>query len=144
MTALAGSTRVFAEEPAPELSEPVAPEGRIETAEFVLLLSATPTQSSVSRVRTTEERLDQTIAEARRMLRERGYTGCVWTIGPACEPKGLPELLRARGFRRATEAPYEPELEAMALITPPRPTAGRSTRTWSATTTSTSRRSKSS
>src|SRR5262245_58039449 len=109
MSTLASTVRMFTEEPAYELVEPIAPEGRVRTAEFVLQLSATPTQSAVSRVRTTEERLDQTIAEIRRVLRERGYTGCVWNIGPACEPKGLPELLLARGFLRATEPPFEPE-----------------------------------
>jgi GNAT superfamily N-acetyltransferase len=124
MSVLAGSVCLFAEEPAPELSEPIPPEGRIQTAEFVVLLSATPTQSSVSCVRTTEQGLDQTIADARRMLRGRGYTGCVWTVGPTCEPRGLPELLRARGFVPATESPYEPELEAMALVTRPRSTSG--------------------
>jgi GNAT superfamily N-acetyltransferase len=124
MTALAEHIRVFAEEPAGELVEPIPPEGRVQTAEFVLSLSASRTMSSVSRVRTTGEELDQTIADARRMLRERGYTGCVWTVGPACQPTGLAERLRARGFRRATEPPYEPELEAMALVTPPRPMRG--------------------
>ena len=123
MSALAGSIRVFAEEPAPEICQPVPPEGRLQTAEFVLLLAATPTQSSVSRVRTTEERLDQTIADVRRVLRERGYTGCVWMLGPACQPAGLPELLRARGFVPAT-APHEPEVQAMALVTPPLSTGG--------------------
>jgi GNAT superfamily N-acetyltransferase len=124
MSALARPVRIFAEEPAPELSAPTPPEECIRTAEFVLLLSASPTMSSVSCVRTTEERLDQTIADARRMLHERGYTGCVWAVGPACQPAGLAELLRARGFLRATEPPFEPELEAMALVTPPRTTSG--------------------
>src|SRR5262249_51528220 len=61
MGAMEASLRAFTEEPAPELSEPVPPEGRVQTAEFVLLLSATPTHASVARVRTTEERLDETI-----------------------------------------------------------------------------------
>jgi GNAT superfamily N-acetyltransferase len=122
MGSLSGRIRQFSEEPAPRLAEPISPEGRVQTPEFCLSLSATPTQSMVSCVRTTEVRLDETIADARRALRERGYTGCVWVIGPSCEPKGLAELLRARGFGRATEPPYEPELEAMVLVQPPRPT----------------------
>jgi GNAT superfamily N-acetyltransferase len=124
MSSLAGFVRLFAEEPGPELSEPIPPEGRVQTDEFVLMLAASRMLSSVSCVRTTEERLDQTIADARRMVREHGYTGCVWTVGPSCEPRGLAELLRARGFVRATEPPYEPELDAMALVAPPRPTSG--------------------
>jgi hypothetical protein len=124
MGGLTSAIRQFAEEPTPELVEPILPEGRLETSAFSLYLSATPTQSSVSRVRTTETGLDQTIADVRRALRQRGYTGCVWTIGPSCEPKGLAELLLARGFVRATEPPFEPELEAMVLSRPPRPTRG--------------------
>jgi GNAT superfamily N-acetyltransferase len=124
MSALTSAIRRFTEEPGPELVDPIAPEGRVQTPEFFIYFSATPTQSALSCVRTTEARLDQTIAAARRAVRARGYTGCVWMIGPSCEPKGLPELLRARGFVRATEPPFEPELEAMALVRPPRPTRG--------------------
>jgi hypothetical protein len=124
MSGLPSAIRQFTEEPAPELVEPILPEARLLTPEFCLFLSATPTQSSVSCVRTTEARLDQTIAEVRKVLATRGYTGCVWMVGPSCEPKGLAELLRARGFVPANEAPHEPELEAMALVRPPKPTRG--------------------
>ena len=124
MSSLSSAVRQFSEEPAPEVTEPISPEGRVQTAEFCLYLSATPTQSVLSCVRTTAARLDETIADARRALRERGYTGCVWVIGPSCEPNGLAELLRARGFGRATESPYEPELEAMVLVEPPRTKRG--------------------
>jgi hypothetical protein len=122
MTGLPSAIRQFTEEPAPELVEPILPEARLLSTEYCLFLSATPTQSTVSCVRTTEARLDQTIAEVRRDLKQRGYTGCIWMIGPSCEPKNLVELLRARGFVPATEAPHEPELEAMALVRPPKPT----------------------
>ncbi len=125
MSAMDAEVRRFAEEPNSELSEPLPPEARVQTPQFCLGMAGSRTQSTVSRVRTTEARLDETIAAVRAMLRERGYTGVTWFVGPSCEPHGLTELLLSRGFLRATEPPFEPQAEAMALVqTPPPPPDG--------------------
>src|SRR6185436_4502837 len=57
--------------------------------------------------------------DARARLRARGYKGNVWQVGPSCQPPGLSDLLRARGFVPATHAPFEPVRTAMALVEPP-------------------------
>jgi GNAT superfamily N-acetyltransferase len=116
--ALSAVIRRFAEEPGPDLTPPILPEAQVQTPEFFLFLSASPSQSTLSCVRTTEAGLDAMLANVRAVLRERHYTGCVWTVGPSCEPHNLKELLLARGFAPATQ-PFEPELEAMALVEPP-------------------------
>ena len=119
MNVMTPEVRRFAEEPNAEVSEPVPPEARVQTPQFSLGMAGSRTQSTVSRVRTTEARLDETIAEVRATLRERGYTGVTWFVGPSCEPHGLTDLLPGRGFVRATDAPFEPQAEAMALVQPP-------------------------
>lgn len=121
MPVLTEAVRRFAEEPEGEISEHRPPEARILTPSFCLGFSPSPTQSNVTRLRTTEVGLDQTIEEVRVAVRGMGYTGLSWTIGPSCEPAGLSDLLLARGFMRATRPPYEPEAHAMALVQPPPP-----------------------
>jgi GNAT superfamily N-acetyltransferase len=121
MTVMSEEVRRFAEEPDSAISDPLPPEGRVRTPEYSVYLSGSRSQSTVSRVRTTEARLDAIIAEVRAALRGRGYTGVVWMVGPSAEPPGLKELLLARGFVPATQAPSEPEAECMALIRPPPP-----------------------
>jgi hypothetical protein len=121
MTTLTAAMARFAEEPARQLTEPRAPEARVTRDEWCLMLAATRTQSHLSCVRTSAAKLDRVIADVREILKQRGYTGCTWIVGQSCEPPELRDLLLARGFVRATEPPWEPELEAMALARPPVP-----------------------
>jgi hypothetical protein len=79
---------------------------------FVFTLG--PTQSSVSEIRTTDDGLDETIEQARRLVAENGHTRSTWTVGPSCRPIGLATNLRARGFVPAMP-PLEHSLTAMAL-----------------------------
>jgi hypothetical protein len=83
---------------------------------FVFTLG--PTQSSVSEIRTTDDGLDETIEQARRLVAENGHTRSTWTVGPSCRPIGLATNLRARGFVPAMP-PLEHSLTAMALVKPP-------------------------
>src|SRR5260221_11168625 len=99
---LSEAIRRFAEEPDWELPEAPPPTRRIVRPSFTLVLSPTPTHSVVSRVRTTVAELDATIAEVRGLLRENGYVGCSWYIGPSCRPDGLQALLAERGFVPST------------------------------------------
>jgi GNAT superfamily N-acetyltransferase len=121
MNVISEEVRRFAEDPDAAITDPSPPEGRVQTAEFSMYMAGARSQSVVSRVRTTEARLDAVIAEARAVLRERGYTGAVWMVGPSSRPAGLKELLLARGFVPATQAPSEPEAECLALVQPPPP-----------------------
>jgi GNAT superfamily N-acetyltransferase len=119
---LSDAIRRFAEEPDCELPEPPAPSRRISRPAFTLSLSPTPTHAAVSRVRTTADGLDATIAEVRALLREAGYVQCGWYLGPACRPDGLAAALVGRGFLPAVRPPFEPLFRAMALtVPPPRP-----------------------
>jgi hypothetical protein len=111
--------RRFAEEPGDELPEPWLPGRRIIRPRFTLALSPSTSLSHLSRVRTTEEELDATIAEARAILRDFGYTACAWNIGPSARPLGLARLLAARGFVPAAQPPYEARFTVMALTAPP-------------------------
>jgi GNAT superfamily N-acetyltransferase len=115
------TTRLFAEEPEPLIQQAPPPTRRIRAKTFTAILSPSPHQSVVSAVRTTPEGLDATIEEVRAAMRESGYTGCVWAVGPSCRPEGLRERLLARGFAPATRPPFEPVLTAMALASPPPP-----------------------
>jgi len=81
--------------------------------------SAIAVTRSDSRVRTTAAELDATIAEVRALLRAHGYVACGWHLGPSCRPLEIAELLAARGFVPAFEAPFEPHFTAMALTRPP-------------------------
>jgi GNAT superfamily N-acetyltransferase len=121
VTTISDALRSFAEEPDREMCEPPLPTRRIVRPTFTMLLSPTPSQSSVSCVRTTAEGLDATIADAREIGREAGYTGTVWQVGPSSRPDGLPHLLAARGFVPATRSPYESTMTVMALSAPPPP-----------------------
>jgi GNAT superfamily N-acetyltransferase len=72
-----------------------------------------------SRVRTTAAELDETIADVRGRLRELGFTGNVWHVGPSSRPEGLAGMLRERGFVPATRPPYESVMTCMVLVEPP-------------------------
>ena len=109
----------FAEEPDYEGPEPSPPGRRFIRPNFTLVLSPAPTQSTLSRVRTTAAELDATIAEVRAILREYGYVACGWHLGPSCQPLDLAKLLGERGFVPASEPPFEPHFTAMALTRPP-------------------------
>ena len=109
----------FAEEPDYELPEPWLPGRRLIRPRFTLGLSPTPTNSYVTRVRTTEEEFDATIDEVRGIVRENGFVACAWFIGPSCRPAGIATLLAERGFVPATRLPWEPHFTAMTLTEPP-------------------------
>jgi GNAT superfamily N-acetyltransferase len=119
VTPLSEAIRRFAEEPEHEIGDPPPPTRRITRPTFTIMLSPTPTLATVSRVRTTAERLDETIAETRAILHEHGYVGCSWYLGPSCRPEGIARLLVERGFAPAVKPPSEPRFTAMALTTPP-------------------------
>lgn len=123
MPTLTDALKTFAEEPEPQITEVPSVAPRITTPKFVIGLSPTRTQSGTSCVRTTLGELDATIAEARAKLREVGWEGNVWYVGPSCRPEGLAGLLRARGFVPAARPPYEPVMTVMALVDPPAPIA---------------------
>jgi GNAT superfamily N-acetyltransferase len=95
------------------------PSRRIITPEFTLLLSPSTAMSTTSHIRTTADRLDATIAEVRRQLRDAGYTRTAWQVGASSRPQGLGRMLLERGFVPATRPPYEPRMTAMALAAPP-------------------------
>jgi GNAT superfamily N-acetyltransferase len=113
------SLQELAEEPDHYLSDMPPPAQRIIRPGFTIILSPSPSQSATSRLRTTADGLDDTIAEIRQELREAGYTRNVWHVGPSCRPQGLSRALRARGFVPATRPPHEPASTAMALATAP-------------------------
>jgi GNAT superfamily N-acetyltransferase len=119
--AISDAVRRFAENPEAFIGEIPLPARRISTPTFTLVLSPSPTQSTVSCVATSARDIDGTIAEVRRLAREGGYTRTAWAIGPSARPEGLVKLLTERGFIPATRAPFEPELAAMALVQPPPP-----------------------
>lgn len=121
MPALSDAVRRFAEDPEAFIAQIPLPARRIASPAFTLVLSPSPTQSTVSRVATSERELDGVVAEVRRLAREAGYTRTAWNIGPSARPEGLARLLKERGFIPATRPPLEPELAAMALIHPPPP-----------------------
>jgi GNAT superfamily N-acetyltransferase len=115
----ADGVRRLAEEPETVIKEAPPPTRRITTPSFILSLSPSPSQALVTGVRTTVEDLDATIQEVRKLLREAKYTGCVWTLGPSCQPAGLVALLAERGFVPVTRSPYEAVQTGMALASPP-------------------------
>ena len=119
MTPLSTAIRRFAEEPDCELSDPPPPTRRITRPDFTLVLSPTPTLAAVSRVRTTVEHLDATVAAVRAILREHEYVGCSWYLGPSCRPENIAGLLVERGFGPAVKPPSEARFTAMALTAPP-------------------------
>jgi GNAT superfamily N-acetyltransferase len=111
--------RRLAEEPEAFIEDPPPPARVIRTPRYVLGLSPSTEQSSVSALRTTEAELDGIIAEVRGLLREAGYSRNVWAVGPSSRPAGLEAALVARGFFPPKAPPYEPEMIAMALVEPP-------------------------
>jgi GNAT superfamily N-acetyltransferase len=120
VTDISAALREFAEEPEAFIEAP-APARRITTPRYSIVLSPSTSHSTVSRVRTTAQDLDATIDEIRATLREHGYVGNVWYVGPSCRPAGLADLLKARGFVPAERPPFEPAFTSMALVAPPPP-----------------------
>ena len=109
----------LAEDPDHHFTRVAAAVRRHFSSRFTLVLSPSNAQSVTSRVRTTAEDLDDTLAEVRRVVREAGYVGNVWQVGPSSRPHGLARQLAERGFVPATKPPHEPTLTAMALSRPP-------------------------
>ena len=123
-TTISAALRSFAEEPWPHLGAPPPPTRLVLTPTFTIELSPVPSQSVTCCLRTSEEELDGTIAAVRATVREAGYTGNVWAVGPFSRPVGAAALLRARGFETVNRPPYEAALTVMALATaPPAPAA---------------------
>ena len=114
------SVREFAESPEAYVSAPAPPEDRIFTAGCCIYVAGSGTQVNVTRVRTTEAALDRTIDEVRGIARARGIKRTLWSVGPWSRPAGLSAQLRARGFLPG-RPPFEPEAEAMVLVSPPPP-----------------------
>jgi hypothetical protein len=117
------AVRRFAEEPEHELPDPWLPARRVVRSDFVIHLTPSTTSSMVSRVRTTLDGLDATIEGVRGVLREHGYTGCGWFVGPSARPAGLKEHLLKRGFVPAERPPFEPHFTAMVLADAPQTSA---------------------
>jgi GNAT superfamily N-acetyltransferase len=115
--------REVAEAPDHYISQVPPPARRIIAPNFTLIFSPSSTASVTSHLRTTVDKLDDTIAEVRRHLRDAGFTGNVWQITASSRPEGLGRLLAERGFVPATRPPYEPRMTAMVLQTPPAITA---------------------
>jgi len=115
------NVRRLAEEPETFFPEAPPPSRTLRTPAYTLGLAPTRTQAVVSVVRTTAGELDGLLGEVRGELRASGYTRCVWAVGPSCRPEGLEAALVARGFFPAKDAPYEPEMTAMVLVSPPPP-----------------------
>jgi hypothetical protein len=116
---IAEEIRRFAEEPDFEQPDPWPPGKLIRRPSFTLALSPEPSHSSLSRVRTTVEDFEATLAEARALLNAHGFLGCAWFVGPSCRPTNLAQLLRERGFVPAKPPIFEPHYTAMALTAPP-------------------------
>jgi hypothetical protein len=114
------SVREFAESPEAYVSDPMPPEDRIFTEGCCVYIAGSGTQAHVNRVRTTEDALDRMIDEVRAIVRPRGVKRVVWSLGPSSRPAGLPAQLAARGFFPG-KPPFEPEAEAMVLVSPPPP-----------------------
>jgi hypothetical protein len=108
----------FAEEPDAEIPEPAPPAQRFVRPRFTLSLSPAGV-ARVSRVRTTEVELDDTVYETRVLLRTHGAKQGTWLVGPTCRPVGLAALLAARGFLPAARPLFEPRFTVMALARPP-------------------------
>jgi hypothetical protein len=118
--AVSPEIRQFAEEADWEQPEPWLPAKLLKRPRYTALLSPNPHHAQITRLRTTAEELDATIAEVRTLLRANGYTGCAWSVGPSCRPVDLAERLVARGFVPAGPPTFEPHFTAMALAGPPR------------------------
>jgi GNAT superfamily N-acetyltransferase len=111
--------RRFAEEPEDDLPEPWLPGRRIAKPDYTLSLSPSPVVARISRVRTTREGLDATIADVRATLRGLGFTGCDWAVGPSCQPAGLAGMLVERGFVPSSSAFFEPRYSVLAMTREP-------------------------
>jgi GNAT superfamily N-acetyltransferase len=120
MGSIPDSVREFAESPEAYVSDPAPPEHRIFTEGCCIYVAGSGTQVNVTRVRTTESALDRTIDEVREIARARGVKRALWTVGPSSRPAGLSAQLAARGFFPG-KPPFEPEAEAMVLVSPPPP-----------------------
>ncbi len=110
----------FAEEPGAFLPDPAPPARRVRTPSFLLLLAPAAAIAIVSEIRATEDSLDETIEQARRLVKDSGFTRSTWIVGPSCAPSGLASLLRERGFPPSAP-PGEPTLTAMTFTGPAPP-----------------------
>ena len=120
MTTISDEIRRLAEDPSASFPDPPPPGRMIRTPAYCLGLGPSKAQAGVSALSTTFEELDHVIAEVRGHLRDADYTRCLWYVSPSSRPGELAQLLAARGFVPA-EAPYEPEMAAMALVEAPPP-----------------------
>ena len=91
---------------------------RIETPRYTLCVGFGAT---VQRQRFAVDEVDDVVAEVRGLLRARGRFDTEWEIGSQAQPRGLAELLLARGFEREGGATA---VVLSAAPPPPPPPAG--------------------
>jgi GNAT superfamily N-acetyltransferase len=110
--------RRLAEDPAAFL--PAEPgEERIEDARYVISLQPGrhPWSVSVQRLRLEPGEVGSTVAEVRDVLRARGRSASMWSVGSSARPSDLADHLQSLGMVRE-DGPGE---AAMVLVRPPEP-----------------------
>jgi hypothetical protein len=83
---------------------------RIETDRYTLCMGAGKTWNTVQRQHLRPDEIDDTLAEVRSLLRERGRDRTQWEVGSSAEPGDLVDRLLERGLIRDKD-PY-----AVALV----------------------------
>ena len=101
------------------VSEANAFDERIETPRYTLCLGAGKTWNTVQRQRFSADEVDDVLAEARTLLRERGRPSTQWEVGSSASPPGLVDLLLERGL----VWDRDPFAVALVLTREPPPTA---------------------
>jgi GNAT superfamily N-acetyltransferase len=95
---------------------PLGPQAeRIETARYTLCMGAGLGWNTVQRQRFAATEVDEVLAEARALLRERGRTKTQWEVGSRAAPPGLVDLLLERGLK----PDRDPYAVALVLTEPP-------------------------
>jgi GNAT superfamily N-acetyltransferase len=110
--------RRLAEDPAAFL--PAEPgEERIEDARYVISLQPGnhPWSVGVQRLRMQPSEVGSTVDEIRDVLRARGRSASMWSVGSSARPSDLPDRLQALGMV-PEDGPGE---AAMVLVCPPEP-----------------------
>jgi GNAT superfamily N-acetyltransferase len=93
---------------------------RVVTPRYCLLATPMPSLTFVDALRLSEDKVDETIDEVRRTLREMGRSQALWSVGTSARPERLVELLTARGMTPYDDPPLEPTGNCMAIVEPPR------------------------
>jgi hypothetical protein len=90
---------------------------RIETDRYTLCMGSGRSWNTVQRQRLRADQVDDTLAEVRSLLRERGRESTQWEVGSSATPPDLVERLLERGLVRDKE----PYAVALVLTTEPPP-----------------------